>query len=207
MGNKSGYTSVGKTAQDKAMKFQDVIRPHGWLSKYTYDPETKITSVFSRRNTTETIEILWHGVSCITPPTYTLAGEPIKLRNVSAAVSVATKPIDTSRLNKSIKRKTRKVPGLGSALGDPMRAPGTPVPADPISSASEALGLARDSDGELRSRLTGREIAWVNSISGNVEQGYVNSIKKIVRNGHDYVEFTDRNGFHAVHIDKIVSVG
>lgn len=213
MGNKSGYTSVGKTAHDKATKFSDTIRLNGWLSKYTYDPETDITHVFARRGEDETLDVWWHGASCITQPKYTLAGEPIKLRNVSAAVAVAAKEADRSRIGRTVKRKARKMAPLGSPLSDDAGVAQGNGLAESISAAREALApILGGTDVELKRELRHATVSWVNSQSGNVESAVVGRVTNIVRtNIHGklskpFVEFIDDRGFHAVYLDAIVGV-
>lgn len=197
MGNKSGYTSAGKTALDKAQKFADQVKPHGWECKISQIDST--TTLFGRRNDSEILEIWWHGNTITVAPKYTLAGEPIKLRNVSAAISIATKAADTSRLGKAARRRTRRVASAETT---------DDAPTLPDAQAfTVALGLAEADDAGVRALLDGRSIEWLNSQSGNIESARVAKLNKIVRNGHDYVEFVDERGFHAVYIDKIVSVG
>jgi hypothetical protein len=220
VGNKSGYTSAGKNAIEKANKFIDVVEQHGWESKVSHDAESQVTHLFARRGENETINIWWHGPKAAiikgATPTYQLAGEVIKLNNVSAAVSLAIKPADTSRLGKAVKRRARRVNNRNSALstealsmaltGDDGADPTATLTAT-ISAATATLGsILGGSDADVKAALAGKVIQWVNGQSGQLHEGHVGKIKKIVRNGHDFVEFTDREGFHAVYLDRIVSI-
>lgn len=215
MGNRSGYTSSGKSGYAKADKFTSTVTPHGWLSKITVDEGSGITHAFSRRGENETIDIWWQpggGIIGSQPPIYTLAGERIKLKNVSACVSVANSPPDTRRLARTTRKRARRTTGVGIGLPG---AANRGSPGLPEFSASFATTLPFDgdsSDAEVKVALAGRTIEWVNSQSGSLQAATISKINKIVRNDHDYIDFIDTtgrsesNGFHAVYLDRIVSV-
>lgn len=218
MGNRSGYTSSGKGALAKAQKFTEAISSHGWQCKTTFDEGLGVTHLFARRSENETITIHWHEPNGrIIPndlPVYTLMGEPIKLRNVSAAVSIAVKPTDVSRAKKSSRRARRRIDALGRRIPAPgerlTNATGSAIESLDAISAYESGSLPFDresTDTEISIALKGRPIAWLNSQSHNVENGVVRKLNKVVRNGRDYIDFVDDTGFHAVYLDKIVSVG
>lgn len=216
MGQKSGYTSTGKTAMDKANRFLEHIRPFDWDGKVTQH-EDGVTHCFASRGERETIDIWWAPPkgSIITAPLYKLAGETIKLNNVSACVAIAIKPADMSRLTKAIKRGGKKRVGiaLDSSLTGDDGAAGTTTLGEAISAArSEIRGSLDGSDADVRRALLGNRIQWINSKSGLTETAVVSKINKIVRNGKDYVDFVDawkkseNNGFHAVYLQNIVSI-
>lgn len=223
MGQKSGYTSAGKTAMDKAQRFLDHVEQFGWQGKITQHEEG-VTHCFASRlddsvkqASQETIDIWWtppKGAITVAP-LYKLAGEIVKLNNVSACISIASKPADYTRLSKAIARsgkarvrKTTAQP-LGSTLSVDESAVGTATLGGLIEAASVAVSAnLGGSDADVRAALTGRTIEWVNGISGLTHTAYVNSIKKIVRSGTNpnFVEFTDKSGFHAVYLHNIVNV-
>ena len=213
MRNKAAYSSAGKSGIDKANKFAATVRAHGWECQVLNDGNGQVTA-FARRGDQETIKIWWIGekgaITIDFPPMYTLAGEKIKLLNVSACVKIATQPIDLSRLNKAAKKQRRRsvnVPALQAAADDDLSSPGSETLAGLRKAASDALGLCHIDDRRLRARLIDQPIEWVNSISGKTEFGVVNHIVEIKRNGNDYVTFTDKEGFHSVYLQQIVNVG
>jgi len=220
MGQRSGYTSVGKSGMDKANRFLEHVKGYGWEGKVSQH-EDGVTHVFARRGDQETIDIWWHGANASIvkghTPLYVLAGETIRLNNVSAAVSIAQQDADYSRLAKAVKRSTRKhatkmvATTIGttpiSPLSDDEDGSGPTTLAASISAARGDLGaILAGPDAAVRKALAKKTIQWVNSQSGLMHTAYVNKINKVVRNGKDYVEFTDSEGFHAVYLDNIVGV-
>lgn len=207
--NPSGYRSSGRNAAEKAQQFALHAKAHGWSGKWTLDEESRILHLFARRGESETIEIWWHESGKACPdmlPVYTLAGERIKLRNVSAAaVRVAGEP-DVQRLKKATKRARRKLTALTGEK-----------PAEEVVPIKGQYDFSGMTDEDIFDALAGRTIAWVNSISGQMDAAVVSLSKKqfrVVRNGHDYVNFTQRasrdgrfgDGFRSVYLDNIVSV-
>lgn len=191
--NPSGYTSKGRTPQDKAANFGQYLKPLGWLGKWSTDEETGVVHLFARRGEAETLDIWWQANgACIQEqlPIYTLAGERIKLRNVSAAAKIAAAEPDTSRLRKAVRKKNRSIEN------------GNPVVV-PLTDRFEGM-----TDDEIEKALLGKTIAWVNSISGELDSAEVLGRKtiKVYRNGRDQIHFTDYSGFHAVYLNAIVSV-
>lgn len=199
--NPSGYRSKGRNGAEKAQQFGLHCKEHDWSGKYHLDEATGIVYLFARRGESETIEIWWSEKGKALPdklPVYTLAGERIKLRNVSAAaVKVASEP-DTSRLTKATRKQRRQ---LGADAG-PVVVQGS-------------YDFSDMTDDEVEQALLGRRITWINSISGQADTAMVEGRKtlRVTRDSGDdtkavkaQVHFTDTSGFHAVYLDNIVSV-
>lgn len=196
--NPSGYRSKGRNGVEKAQQFGLHCKEHDWSGKYTLDEATGIVYLFARRGEQETIEIWWSEAGKALPdklPVYTLVGERIKLRNVSAAaVRVASEP-DVDRLRKAT-RKARR------AAGEPVAVEGS-------------YDFTDMTDDEIEHSLLGRTITWINSLSGQMDSAQVLGRKtlRVTRDGGEeskpvkaQVHFTDHSGFHAVYLDNIVSV-
>jgi hypothetical protein len=193
--NPSGYVSRGRSATDKASNFGKYAREHGWTG--SFKEEDGMVHLFARRGEGETIDIWWYPNGSLVLdklPIYTLAGERIKLRNVSAAAKVAAEEPDTSRLRKAV----RKQRGRGDVIA--------------VKGSYDFTGMPDD---EIEASLLGRRIVWINSISGQPDTAMVEGRKtlRVTRDsGEDMksvkaqVHFTDTSGFHAVYLDAIVSV-
>jgi hypothetical protein len=185
----------GRDAGRKAQNFADYAKQYGWTSKWS--ESNGVTHLFCRRGESETIDVWWQDNGCVMPgmePIYTLAGERIKLRNLSAAAKVAEKRPDPERL----KRATKKRKGIEYAGAiDGLR---TSLPFDDESD-----------DDEIEAVLHNRLITWMNRLSGQLYSARVNADKKfrVIRKdlaSLDQIEFTDEEGFHAVYLHSIVSV-
>lgn len=191
--NPSGYQSKGRNGNEKAQRFGLYCKEHDWQGEYGPDDNLAgVVHLFARRGENETIDIWWSDSGKALPdmlPIYTMAGERIKLRNVSAAaVRVANEP-EPARLGKAVRKRRR-------ALG------GTPT------SVEGSYDFKDMADDEIELALLGKAVIWINSISGEVESANVEGRKtiKVYRNGRDQIHFTDSLGFHAVYLDAIVSV-
>lgn len=200
----SGYVSAGRSAADKAYKFAMYTQEHGWAGKWSTNEKTGITHLFARRGENETIDIWWLANGSLDLdhlPVYTLAGERIKLRNVSAAAAIARNLPNPDRLKKNVRRRRNTN--------------GTVTPTD----ASELLASVQGSlpfdhestDAELKAVLFGRTITWLSPTAGLLNSAVVGgkNVFKVVRKATcpTYIDFVDDTGFHSVHLDKIVSVG
>lgn len=209
MGNKSGYTSSGNSGPAKAVKFTETIQQHGWECKTHYDEATQTTHLFARREDKETIDVWWIGPKgALTKeklPLYKLAGETIKCINVSAVLNIASKEADLSRLGKAVKRSTRRKVNL--VVSSENEAVAATYSGEAIQAARDALAPTLDgSYAELRERLEGTVIQWVNTQSKMTEEAIVSRVKSVTRNGHDYITFTNKEGFHSVYLDSIVGI-
>ncbi|QHB37469.1 hypothetical protein SEA_LEOPARD_63 [Mycobacterium phage Leopard] len=209
--NPSGYRSKGRNGVEKAQQFGLYAKSHGWSGKYHL--EDGIVYLFARRGESETIEIWWSEAGKALPeqlPIYTLAGEKIKLRNVSAAaVRVANEP-DMSRLRKATRKARRQLENAA------------PVPEeidDYIASMTGTLPFDHEStDAEIKAALKGRTITWVNRRTGQLDSAIVSDNPKqfkVVRKNKPYVDFVypvqrtnviETYGFRSVYLDSIVSV-
>lgn len=189
--NPSGYVSHGSTAAEKADNFAQYAKGHGWSGKWSGNDEPLTVHLFCRRGESETIDIWWHPNGTLMLdrlPVYTLAGERIKLRNVSAAALKVSSEPDPNRLRSAV----RKQRGRGDILA--------------LRGSYDFEGIPDD---EIEQSLLGHRIAWLNSISGQIDQANVEGRKtiKVTReNCKPQIHFTDTEGFHAVYLDAIVSV-
>lgn len=192
------FTSRGRTGPDKAVNFGTYAKGHGWTGKWSQDETTGITHLFCRRGESETVDIWWQpsgGIISEMLPIYTLAGEKIKCRNVSAAALIVRNEPDTSRLHKAV-RKQRKGFGVCETNGEAHR-------------TDKYIKMA---DNELEQLLFGATVSWINSISGEVQTAEVGGkrtmkvIREVESGARDQVHFVDSFGFHAVYLDAIVSV-
>lgn len=213
--NPSGYHSRGRTAVEKAVNFGQHAKAHGWTGKQTLDEETGVRHLFARRGESETIDIWWiEDTGAAHPdmlPIYTLAGEKIKCRNVSAVAAIAAKEPDTSRLRKAARKQRRKFDSPTVLSEEEID--------DYIVSMQGTLPFDQEStDEEIKVALKGRTISWVNRMSGQVNSALVSDNPKhfsVIRNGRDYVNFVypvqraheyETYGFRAVYLDSIVGV-
>ena len=220
--NPSGYHSKGRDAGEKAHNFALAIKEHGWSGKWTTDEITGVLHLFARRGENETIDVWWSRGGKALPdmlPIYTLAGETIKCRNVSAAYAHAANAPDDNRLKKAVRRQQRKLSNGNSVQN---------VTAETIASLQCSLPFDHESsDEELKDVLIGRTIVWVNRISGETDTAQISTDPKhfkVNRNGHDFISFvnpipqrvlasfgkpnmeSDTYGFRSVYLDSIVSV-
>ena len=103
----------------KASNFANFAKEHGWQSKCTQ--EGIVVRLFARRGENETLEIQWHDGCVLTEfaPVYSLAGERIKVRNLSAASKVIQEKPDPKRLAKATRKRKRQT-GIDYS-GGPLR--------------------------------------------------------------------------------------
>lgn len=221
--NPSGYHSKGRTAREKASHFGAYAKEHGWTGKWSEDEDTGLLHLFARRGESETIDIWWiieNGAAHPDMlPIYTLAGEKIKCRNVSAIAVIAAKSADENRLKKAVRKQKRQW-GIQES--------GEKVTKEQIELLQTTLPFDHEStDQEVLDALYGRTITWVNRISGETDSATVGGNTKhckVIRNGHDQISFVnpipqrvlaqfgkaqmdcDTYGFRAVYLDSIVSV-
>lgn len=192
--NPSGFHSRGRSAREKAAHFGAYVKEHGWTGKWSEDEDTGLLHLFARRGENETIDIWWiieNGAAHPDMlPIYTLSGEKIKCRNVSAAAAMAAKSEDDANERRAAARRTK---------------PKTHK-AHKVVKTTKYLQMRDD---ELEKLVLGRKIKWVNSISGDLEEAVVGGIKikpRVVRNGHARLDFLCDEGFRSVYLDQIVSV-
>lgn len=201
--NPSGYVSKGRTAAEKADNFGKYAKANGWQGKWSSKEEPHVVHLFCRRGESETIDIWWHANGSLILdrlPVYTLAGERIKLRNVSAAAKIVAGQPDTSRLRKAV-RKQRKQLGV---VETPEEA------AELLASVQGSLPFDHEStDAEIKAVLNNKSIMWINRISGQLNTATVGGKQfKIVNSDCPrQIHFCDSFGYHAVYLDSIVSVG
>jgi hypothetical protein len=202
--NPSGYTSKGRTAAEKADNFGQYAKQHGWSGKWTGTEEPHTVHLFCRRGESETIDIWWHSNGSLMLdrlPVYSLAGERIKLRNVSAAAKIVAGQPDTSRLRKAVRKQRRQL----GVVETPEEA------AELLASVQGSLPFDHEStDAEIKAVLLGKGITWINRISGQLNSAVVGGAKHFaVKNGDcpRQIQFIDDYGFHSVYLDSIVSVG
>lgn len=201
--NPSGYHSSGKTIQEKANNFGMFVKEHDWSGGYEtlQNGDVKLTT---KRGENEAIEITWFkaGGGVVN---YTLAGETVKCRNVSAAALIAQKQPDHSKLRKAVRRKRANI-----ELDE-----GSPIVQDVITSMQGALPFDRESNpAELKIVLKNKQIAWINRLSGQIHTAVVGVNKQFKVNEEKryitFVEVVPRGFvpcFRSVYLDSIVSVG
>lgn len=197
--NPSGFHSRGKSAEEKARHFGEHVHEYGWAGKWSQDEDTGILHLFARRDENETIDVWWLPTGAAHPdmlPIYTLAGEKIKCRNVSAIAHLAMKTPDENRLRKAVQKQTRRR---------------TVKP-------EVELNIKEQTDDEIAEQLLGKTITWVNTISGKVDIAMIGDNPRqlrVIRNGHDYIDFVQRprgkderfgDGYRSVYLDSIVKV-
>lgn len=218
--NPSGYHSRGRSAREKAAHFGSYAKEHGWTGKWSEDDDTGLLHLFARRGENETIDIWWimnNGAAHPDMlPIYTLAGEKIKCRNVSAVAAIAAKSPDENRLKKAVRKQKRQ---MGA---------GEPVSQEHIEALQGSLPFDHEStDDELKDVLVGATVVWINRWSGETDTAQISTDPKhfkVARNGHDYISFVnpipqrvlaqfgkaqmdcDTYGFRSVYLDSIVSV-
>lgn len=202
--NPSGYVSHGRTAAEKATNFGVYAKQHGWKGKWSGEEEPHVVHLFCRRGENETIDIWWHENGSLMLdrlPVYSLAGERIKLRNVSAAAKVVTEQPDTSRLRKAVRKQRRSL----GVVDTPEEA------SELLASVQGSLPFDHEStDAEIETVLFKKDITWINRISGQLHSAHVGGVKQFaVKNGDcpRQIQFIDDYGFHSVYLDSIVSVG
>lgn len=190
--NPSGYVAKGSSANEKALQFGTHIREFGWAGKFDVDDDN-LVHLTAHRDENETIDVWWEqdgrGKLCLEKlPVYSIGGDKTQCRNVSHAVQICESEADTTRLKRASSRA---------------RKAGT---TDIVAPKTDRF--ADMADDEIEKLLLGKSVAWINSLSGGVDTADVLGRKtiRVVRNGRDYVEFTDKSGFHAVYLDAIVSV-
>lgn len=218
------FKSKGRTAKDKAVNFGLWCKSHGWEGSWEEDDDTHIVHLSARREN-ETVDVWWQANgACIQSmlPVYSLAGEKIKLRNVSAAaVRVAGKP-EEARVRKAVRSQRRQLDAASPTHLAPDEIEGF------ITSLQGTLPFDHESsDDEIMDMLYGRTITWINRQSGQQDSATVGGNTKhfkVIRNGHDYINFVypiparvlanfgktnmevDTFGFRSVYLDSIVSV-
>jgi hypothetical protein len=200
--NPSGYHSSGRTIQEKANNFGMFVKEYDWTGGYETLDNGNV-KLITTRGESEVIEITWFKTGGGTV-FYTLAGEKVKCRNVSAAALIAQKQPDHSKLRKAVRRKRASIE-VGSDI----------VAQDLIDSLQGSLPFDHEStDAELKLVLKNKQIAWINRISGNIHTAVVTINKqfKVDRDKHN-ITFIDGTGagafpaFRSVCLDSIVSVG
>lgn len=160
--------------------------------------------LFCRRGESETIDIWWDWNGSLILdrlPVYSLAGERIKLRNVSAAAKIVAGQPDTSRLHKAVRKQRRSL----GVVETPEEA------AEILASVQGSLPFDHEStDDEIEFALFKKDITWINRISGQLHSAHVGGANLFrVSNGDcpRQITFVDDYGFHSVYLDSIVSVG
>jgi hypothetical protein len=194
--NPSGFHSRGRTAREKAAHFGAFAKEHGWTGKWSEDEESGILHLFARRGENETIDIWWIIANGAAHPDmlpiYTLSGEKIKCRNVSAAAAHAAKSEDDANERRAAARRAK-----------PKKH------AEHEHKVVKTTKYLEMHDDELERLVLGRKIKWVNSLSGDVEEAVVGGSKikpRVIRNGHDRLDFLCDEGFRSAYLDQIVSI-
>lgn len=200
-------TIGGKDVTKKVGNFINYAKQFGWTGKWSTNEETGVTSLFARRGESETIEIWWQSNGCVMPgdePIYTLAGERIRMRNVSAAAKIAASKPDPDRIGKAARRRNKGRGGFVPAADTE----------DQISELRGSLPFDSESDDdELEAVLHRRTVVWINRFTGQADSAFVNADKQfdVVRmdNDRDQIHFCDsaHGGYRAVYLNSIVSVG
>ena len=195
----------GTDSAAKAEFFGAFIREHGWKGKYDYDEDTGETHLWAKRGENERLDVYWQRNGSMgegRDPIYTLAGDQVKLRNLSAMAKIAAAKPDGERLQRAIrkKRKASDVPD-GGYTPEMMSDLQVALPFDDESSDEEIVAI-----------LDHAAITWINRMSGDTESGIAGSNHlEVVRreDGRHYVNFCDLLGgfFRSVYLSSIVSVG
>lgn len=197
--NSSGYHSSGKTIQDKAAKFGIFVKQFGWSGSFKTNEDGNVDLVATRGDN-ETIQITWYKTGG-GEVWYTLAGERQRCHNVSAAAKIAQEKPNYDRFNRVMRKRRKKLAVENGEV--------TPELTDGLQGS---LPFDHESsDDEIKLMLLKRSITWVDSLgrlnTATVNAGKYGDLFKVVRNGHDYIDFVDEYGFHSVYLDRIVSVG
>jgi hypothetical protein len=191
--NPSGYHSKGKTIKDKANNFGKFIKEFGWTGSWKEEHETgDVTLIATRDN--ERIEVYWNPpIPWPTEVFYFLAGNRLKLKNVSAAAKLAQEFPDAERARRGFRRRSNG-----------MSAPLSSAPAIAL------LGYLEDaSEDDIASALIGDTITWTNSISGEPETDLILPRQfKVTANkdGRTIIHFCGNFGFHSVYLDAVVNI-
>jgi hypothetical protein len=201
--NPSGYHSSGKTLQEKAHNFGLFVKEYDWSGGYETKENGDVV-LNTSRGESEQIQITWFKAGGGTV-NYTLAGETVKCRNVSAAALIAQKQPDHSKLRKAARRKRANIELDADS----------PIVQDIITAMQGSLPFDRESTpAELKLVLRDKQIAWINRLSGQVQTAVVGVSKQFkVNEEKRYITFVESvpRGFvpcfRSVYLDSIVSVG
>lgn len=192
------FRTRGGDAAGKAVNFAEYAKTYGWSGKW--DTSDGMLRLAAHRGDNEFIDIEWDSeTGKFIGASYTLAGETIDCHNVSAAAAIAAKAPDADRL-RTAARKHRKQLGTPDTVQDV---------ADLIASISGTLPFDHEStDEEIKAKLNGKRVAWVNRMSGMMYSAVVGGkmFKVVGNNEHRYIDFADSFGYHAVYLNSIVSV-
>lgn len=218
--NPSGYHSKGKTPKEKVVNFASFIKQFDWTGAWRVDPETDILHLNARRGDNERIDIEWPATQWWPDVWYSLAGDSIKCRNISAAAKLAQDPPDADRMRRSAQRKRNgKSASLATGLARPGLANGTAEPeltGDELI-ASLTSSVPWDKDSGVRDvalalmECRNPEVTWVNTLTGVVHTAVIktgNRNNKITetKDGKVIITFADQYGFHSVYANSVIRV-
>lgn len=189
----------------KALKFAESVEAMGWAAEV--NPATNDSAQVMATRNNEVITIEWvdnrtyNGGQSYTDPN----GRTVILRNASAALQVAGRSEQTAKEEAARKATAKR------RVGRPRKhSQAGSLPPDEVPGAS--LPFSKDSmPHEIMEAIVGRAIEWHNNMSGKVQSALVlptpkNSIKPD-RNGNQVVHFLSPEGFCAVRVSAIRSVG
>lgn len=185
----------GKTAADKAAFIIDFAAKAKWTGTVKKGDDS--TTIVLERGK-ETVEIRYDGNSCKEMPTATYDGQIRQVRNVAAAMRVLG---SSAKANADVfVNRTEKKAAMRKAA---------PVKRAPGVRARKIPFTAEDSEEDVKGKVLGKRVTWINKISGLMEEDVVAAERN--RNGHfgirnGQLNFVGNYGFRAVRLDQLVAV-
>lgn len=199
-----------EASKEKGRKLLVEARTLGWdLKEFRETPEeSRFDLALWNENTGEVIHVAWETGRWIAEPArYEYAGRVTKVKNASAAKKrMASQP--------DIVAPSRRRSATGEVVEGPTRVMARMVPFDPENT----------SEGELRSKLAGRRLVWINSVSGGLEEAHVPPARPATERrsaspaggkqfkiengeaGRPILTFCGPEGFRSVALEKILQV-
>lgn len=188
----SGYHSKGATHKDKANNFGKFIKEFGWTGSWKEDQATGDVTLIAKRDN-ETIEVYWNIPVPWPEVFYSLGGNRIKCRNVSAAAKLAQATPDAERAKRGFRRRPN---GIAPTLSQ-----------EPAKALLDYLEDASEDD--IASALIGDTITWVSNLGGDPQTDRILPRQfKVTANkqGRTIIHFCGDYGFHSVYLDAIVNI-
>jgi hypothetical protein len=189
----------------KAAKLAAALEPHGWDVLVAGDPQATDACTAVARRGGETLTVTWHaGVYSYEQSTHLVHDRTTRLRNVSAAIKLASRPREAveAEYGKVISNRRFRPAATKAPEG---HLQGVPVDRRLFDNPNE---VSRD---ELWAALAGYRVVWVNRVSNMTESATVSQNAKFfqVRDnpaGERMVEFcTVGMGFRACRVSDIIS--
>lgn len=200
---------VAPTAMDlelkgatKAVKLLSALLPYGWRSEGSDGDGDRVTAVLRRGD--ELMTVTWHrGVYSYEESTHLVADRTTRLRNVSAAIKLGSRPAEAVAAEYAKVTSNRRFrpaePKAAKAKDAPKAATARlfPNPQEPT-------------EDELFAALAGYRVIWINRITNITESAHVSQNATFFRlktnpAGEPFVTFCSDQGFRACRVADILS--